>query len=96
MPSLSEMKARAQSMEREQERTRRNSDVPPEPAVTTPDGRPVWYPPDAILTVEDVAAVLDVAPKTVRRFGIRKAFCSGTTVRYLFRDVVAFLDERAA
>jgi hypothetical protein len=83
-------------MEHEQERTRRASDVPPEPAVTTPGGRPCWYPPDAVLTIEDVAAVLDVAPKTVRRFGIRKAFCSGTTVRYLFRDVVAFLDQHAA
>jgi len=96
MPSLHELRARAQSMEREHERTRRASDLPPEPAVTTPEGRPVWYPPDAILTPEEVAAVLDVAPVTVRRFGIKKAFASGTTVRYLFKEVVAFLEARSA
>lgn len=64
--------------------------------VTTPDGRPVWYPGDAILTREDVAALLAVSVRTVQEYPIRVAYPSPTKPRYLFRDVVAFLNSRAA
>ena len=92
--TVARFQARAQQLEREDPRAVR--DLPPAPAVTTPEGRPVWFPPDAILTIDEVAAVLDVSPRTVERWPIRKAFCSSQTVRYLFRDVVAYLDSRAA
>lgn len=68
----------------------------PVPAVTTPAGRPVWYPDTAILTTREAAAVLDVDERTVRRYPIRVAYMSGRERRYLFRDLVAFLERRAA
>lgn len=64
--------------------------------VTTPEGRPCWYPDTAILTDTEVGAVLGVSEKTVNRYPIRRAFCSDKTVRYLYRDVIAFLESRAA
>lgn len=65
-------------------------------AVTTSQGRACWYPPDAILTRAEVAEVLGVDERTVQRYPIRVAHCSQQVPRYLFRDVVAFLDARAA
>ena len=68
----------------------------PAPATLTPDGRPCAYPPAAILTQEEVAAVLGVDVRTVQRYGIRKAVLGRRTTRYLYRDVVAFIDRQAA
>lgn len=65
-------------------------------AMTTPAGRPCWYPPDAVLTREEVAAVLDVSIRTVERYSIRVAYPSPTKPRYLFRDVIAFLNAKVA
>ena len=67
----------------------------PVAVVTTPAGRPVWYPPEAVLTTEEVAAVLGVNPKTVTRWPIRGARLGHKTTRYLFRDVVEFIASRA-
>lgn len=68
----------------------------PVPLSTTPAGRVTCYPPDAILTVDEVADVLGVDRRTVSRYPIRKAYLSQQTVRYLFRDVVDFVNARAA
>lgn len=77
-------------------RSDRERDIKPAPAVTTPEGRPVWYPDTAILTTEEVAAVLGVDIRTVQRWKIRRCYASGNTVRYLYRDVVQYLADRAA
>ena len=61
--------------------------------VRTPDGRRCWFPADAILTLAEVAEVLGVDERTVQRYGIRH---STRPTRYLFRDVVAFIEARAA
>ena len=68
----------------------------PAPATLTPDGRPCAYPAAAILTQEEVAAVLGVDVRTVQRYGIRKAVLGRRTTRYLYRDVVTFIEQRAA
>lgn len=65
-------------------------------AATTPAGRPVWYPPEAILTLDEAAAVLDVDAKTFKRYRIKCARLSSKTPRYLFRDIVAHLSRLAA
>ena len=65
-------------------------------AVTTPEGRVCWFPDTAVLTRKDVAAVLDMSERTVERLPIRVAYPSRQSPRYLYRDVVAFLEARAA
>lgn len=71
--------------------------IDPMPAITTPGGRPVWYPDTAILTTEEVAAVLNVEPRTVQRWAKRGRLRRTTMAgRFLFRDVVALLDGAAA
>ena len=58
--------------------------------------RTVSYPPDAILTEEEVAAWLLVSPKTVSRYPIKRAQLGGRTRRYLARHVYEFIEARAA
>lgn len=76
----------------------RDTITPAEPVacVLTPAGRPCAYPLDAILTEAEAAAVLDIDVKTLRKYPIKVARPSERVKRYLYRDVVAFLDGRAA
>ena len=74
----------------------RDNKAEPVRAVTTPTGRPVWYPPEAILTLDEAADVLGVDTKTFKRYRIKCARLSSKTPRYLFRDVVAHLSRLAA
>ena len=71
--------------------------VPPTPAIVTPDGRSCWYPSDAILTTDDVAGILGVAPKTVRAMeGLRIAYATPHRPFVLYRWLVEYLEARAA
>lgn len=94
MSDLTNLRAKARRAEQRDETT--DGALAAITTVTTPAGRPVWFPDTAILTDADVAAVLDVSVKTVRKWPIRKAYPSPTLPRYLFRDVVAFLEKLAA
>lgn len=58
--------------------------------------RTVNYPPDAVLTVEEVAAWLGVSEKSVSRYGIKRIKLGGRTTRYLAEDVYAYLRAKAA
>lgn len=58
--------------------------------------RTLSYPPDAVLTVEEVAAWLGVSEKTVSRYGIKRIRLGGRTTRYLAEDVYAYLRAKAA
>ena len=56
----------------------------------------VSYPPDAVLTVEEVADWLGVSPKSVTRYGIKRIKLGGRTTRYLASDVYDYLRAKAA
>lgn len=63
----------------------------------SPDKRvPKAYPPETVLTTEEVAGWLDVHPKTVRTLGIRTVRLGHSTVRYLAKHVLEYLEKRAA
>ncbi len=64
----------------------------PEPAVRTPKA----YAPETVLTTEEVAGWLDVHPKTVRALGIRTVRLGHSTVRYLAKHVLEYLEGKAA
>ncbi len=52
--------------------------------------------PPEVLTVDEVAALLRLSVKTVKRLPLRKVRLGHHTVRYLRKDVLAFMDGRAA
>ncbi len=56
---------------------------------------PIAYPPDAILTQEQVAAWLGISTRTLRKLPIRRWTSSRRLVRYLGRHVLEYLEERA-
>ena len=56
---------------------------------------PVTYPRDAVVTVEQVAAALQVSVKTVQRMDLPMIPVSRRTVRYLWGQVLDLLAERA-
>ncbi len=58
--------------------------------------QPKCYPPETILTTEEVAAWLDVHPKTVRGLGIRTVRLGHSTVRYLAKHVLEYMEAKAA
>jgi len=62
---------------------------------TPPALSPIRYPPDAILTQEQVAAWLGISTRTLRKLPIRRWASSRRLVRYLARHVLQYLDERA-
>jgi hypothetical protein len=70
--------------------------VPPMPAIETPEGRTMWLPPDAILTIADVARILDVQPKTVRTMGLKVSYATPHRPYVLYRWLVEYLEARAA
>jgi hypothetical protein len=62
---------------------------------TPTTGAPVAYPPDAILTQEQVAAWLGISTRTLRKLPIRRWASSRRLVRYLGRHVLQYLEEQA-
>ncbi len=67
-----------------------------ERGVNTPTTRPaIAYPPDSILTQEQVAAWLGISTRTLRKLPIRRWASSRRLVRYLGRHVLQYLEEQA-
>jgi hypothetical protein len=64
-------------------------------AHTPPVQSPIGYPPNAILTQEQVAAWLGISTRTLRKLPIRRWASSRRLVRYLARHVLQYLEERA-
>jgi len=56
---------------------------------------PIAYPPDAILTQEQVAAWLGISTRTLRKLPIRRWTSSRRLVRYLGRHVLQYVEEQA-
>ena len=57
---------------------------------------PKGYTPETVLTTEEVAVWLDVHPKTVRALGIRTVRLGHSTVRYLAKHVLEYMEAKAA
>jgi hypothetical protein len=62
----------------------------------TPDRTPKAYTPETVLTTEEVADWLVVSPKTVRTLGIKTVRLGHSTVRYLAKHVLEYMDAKAA
>lgn len=60
------------------------------------DITPVAYPPEAILTVEQLAEWLQVSPRTIKSWPIPRLRLPGSTVRYSAGMVLAYLEGRSA
>ena len=58
--------------------------------------QPKDYSPGTILTREEVAEWLDVDPKTVRNLGIKTVRIGHSTVRYLAKHVLEYMEAKAA
>ncbi len=56
---------------------------------------PIAYPPEAILTQEQVGAWLGISTRTLRKLPIRRWASSRRLVRYLGRHVLQYVEERA-
>jgi hypothetical protein len=61
-----------------------------------PDIAPLSYPPEAILTVEQLAAWLQVSERTVKAWPLPRLRLPGNTVRYSAGQVLAYLEGRTA
>ena len=64
-------------------------------AALAPMPAPITYPRDAIVTVEQVAAALQVSVKTVQRMDLPTIYIGRRTARYLWGAVLDILAERA-
>lgn len=65
--------------------------------MTSPETRvPKAYSPDTVLTTEEVADWLVVSPKTVRGLPIKVVKLGHSTVRYLAKHVMEYMEGRAA
>lgn len=62
----------------------------------TPERIPKAYTAETVLTTEEVAAWLDVHPKTVRGLGIKTVRLGHSTVRYLAKHVLEYMEGKAA
>ena len=58
--------------------------------------QPKAYAAETVLTTEEVAAWLDVHPKTVRNLGIKTVRLGHSTVRYLAKHVLEYMEAKAA
>jgi hypothetical protein len=67
-----------------------------DPKADTPDRIPKSYSPETVLTTEEVAAWLDVHPKTVRALPIKTVRLGHSTVRYLAKHVLEYMEQKAA
>ena len=56
---------------------------------------PRSYPPNAILTQEEVAAWLGVSTRTLRKLPMKRWAGSSRLVRYLARHVLEFIEQGA-
>lgn len=56
----------------------------------------VAHPPEAILTINEVAEWLDVSVRTVERLDIPGVFLGHRTKRYLGKDVLKYMEQRKA
>jgi hypothetical protein len=67
-----------------------------ERGLNAPTTRPsIAYPPDAILTQEQVAAWLGISTRTLRKLPIRRWTSSRRLVRYLGRHVLQYVEDQA-
>ena len=57
---------------------------------------PITYPREALLTIEEMAAVLRVSVRTVERMDLPTVYCGPKNRRYLYGQVIDILRERAA
>ena len=57
---------------------------------------PITYPRDALLTIEEMAAVLRVSVRTVERMDLPTVYCGPKNRRYLYGQILDTLAERAA
>ena len=57
---------------------------------------PKAYAAETVLTIEEVADWLSVHPKTVRTLGIKTVRLGHSTVRYLAKHVLEYMDAKAA
>jgi hypothetical protein len=62
----------------------------------SPANRITAYPPDAVLTVHQVAAWLAVSERQVQRLPLKRIHVGERTTRYLARHVYEWLEARAA
>lgn len=60
------------------------------------DITPLAYPPETILTTEQLAEWLQISPRTVESWPLPRLRLPGTTVRYSAGMVLAYLEGRAA
>ena len=59
--------------------------------------KPLWYayPPEAVLTGDQVAAWLQISTKTLESLAIKSAKIGHRTRRYLARHVIEYLERIA-
>ncbi len=60
----------------------------------TDDITPLAYPPEAILTIEQVARWLQVSERTVKSWPLPRLKLPGSTVRFSAGQVLAYLERR--
>jgi hypothetical protein len=66
------------------------------PKLTEAERTPKSYTPETVLTTEEVAVWLDVHPRTVRGLGIKTIRLGHSTVRYLAKHVLEYMEAKAA
>ncbi len=54
------------------------------------------YPREALLTIDEMAAVLRVSVRTVERMDLPTVYCGPKNRRYLYGQILDCLAERAA
>lgn len=59
-----------------------------------PDIQPIAYPPQTILTTEQVAGWLQVSVRTVKDWPLPRLRLPGSLVRYSAGEVLAYLEGR--
>ena len=65
-------------------------------AVSAPAAAPIiTYPPNAVLTTGQVAAWLQVHPRQLPRLRVPRLKLGRKTVRYLAKNVQAWIDKQA-
>lgn len=60
------------------------------------DGRPAWLPPDAVVFEDDVAKILRVSERTVKRMDIVRSYAVKARPSMFWGDVVAYLKRHRA
>jgi len=58
--------------------------------------RTTHYPPDALLTPDEVCEWLDITENTLRQLGIRRVVVTKRNILYFAEDVYDWLKDRAA